>query len=208
MKGLILKDIYMMMKYCRAYLLIIVIFTAVSFVDNGNLFLVFYPTILCGMIPVNLLSYDERSRWLQYSGTMPYTKAQIVSSKYLIGLGTQTLMIIITGTAQAIKMSLDGTFAPGGYAVFMLLLLVVSLFAGAITLPFIFKLGVEKGRMAYYIMIGIILGGSVALSGLFNGAMQTVIKMNAILPTICIVGILIYVFSWRLSISFYKKREI
>ena len=65
MKGLILKDIYMMMKYCRAYLLIIIVFTAVSFVDNGNLFLVFYPTILCGMIPVNLLSYDERSRWLQ-----------------------------------------------------------------------------------------------------------------------------------------------
>ena len=208
MKGLILKDIYMMMKYCRAYLLIIIVFTAVSFVNSGNLFLVFYPIILCGMIPVNLLSYDERSRWLQYSGTMPYTKAQIVSAKYLIGLGTQTLMIIITGTAQAIKMSLDGTFAPGGYAGFMLLLLVVSLFAGAITLPFIFKLGVEKGRMAYYIMIGIIFGGSVALSGFLNSEMHTEITMNAVLPIICIVGILIYVFSWRLSIYFYKKREI
>ena len=64
MKGLLLKDFYMAAKYCRACL-------------------------LCGMIPVNLLAYDERSRWLEYSGTLPYTKAQIVSGKYLVGIIVQ-----------------------------------------------------------------------------------------------------------------------
>ena len=81
MKGLLLKDLYMMRKYCRSYLLIAVVFIALSFASNQNLFFVFYPCLLCGMIPVNLLGYDERSRWLQYSGTMPYTRAQIVSCK-------------------------------------------------------------------------------------------------------------------------------
>ena len=66
MKGLLLKDLYMTMKYCRSYLLIAVVFTAVSFVGNDNLFFIFYPCPFCGMIPVTLLGYDERSHWQQY----------------------------------------------------------------------------------------------------------------------------------------------
>ena len=110
MKGLLLKDLYMMKKYCKSYLLITVVFIAVSFASSENLFFTFYPCLLCGMIPVNLLGYDERSRWLQYSETMPYTKGQIVSGKYLIGLGTQIAVLLITGIAQAIRMSVSGTF--------------------------------------------------------------------------------------------------
>ena len=43
MKGLILKDLYMMRKYCKAYLLIAAVFISVSFASNDNLFFVFYP---------------------------------------------------------------------------------------------------------------------------------------------------------------------
>ena len=161
MKGLLLKDLYMMKKYCKAYLLITVVFIAVSFASSENLFFVFYPCLLCGMIPVNLLGYDERSRWLQYSETMPYTKSQIVSGKYLIGLGTQVAVLLITGIAQAIRMSVSGAFVLGEYLVLMMLLLIMTLLASSITLPFMFKLGVEKGRMAYYIMIGVVCAGSI-----------------------------------------------
>lgn len=208
MKGLLLKDLYMMRKYCRSYLLIAVAFIALSFASNQNLFFVFYPCLLCGMIPANLLGYDERSRWLQYSATMPYTRGQIVSCKYLIGLGVQMAMLIITGIAQAIRMSIDGTFRFDEYIVLMMLLLIMALIMSSISLPFIFKLGVEKGRMAYYIMLGIVCGGSVIASGLFFEAMQTQIKPNGVLTIICLVGIGIYVLSWYLSIVFYKKREL
>lgn len=208
MKGLILKDLYMMKKYCKAYLIIAVAFIAVSFASSENLFFIFYPCLLCGMIPVNLLGYDERSRWLQYSETMPYTKGQIVSGKYLIGLGTQVAMLLITGTAQAIRMSISGTFVLGEYLILMMLLLIMSLLASSITLPFMFKLGVEKGRMAYYIMIGVACAGSIIASNLLSGGFQAEIKLNGILPIICLVGIGIYALSWYSSIVFYKKREI
>ena len=208
MKGLLLKDLYMMKKYCKSYLLITVVFIAVSFASSENLFFTFYPCLLCGMIPVNLLGYDERSRWLQYSETMPYTKGQIVSGKYLIGLGTQIAVLLITGIAQAIRMSVSGTFVLLEYLVLMILLLIMSLLASSITLPFMFKLGVEKGRMAYYIMIGIVCAGSIISSNLLSGGIQAEIKLNGILSIICLVGIGIYALSWYLSIVFYKKREI
>ena len=208
MRGLILKDLYMMKKYCKSYLFLVIIFIAVSFVGDTNLFFIFYPCMLCGMIPVNLLGYDERSRWLQYSETMPYSKGQIVSGKYLIGLGTQITMILVVGIAQAIRMSVGGTLILEEYLVLMMLLLIMSLLASSITLPFMFKLGVEKGRMAYYIMIGIVCAGSIISSNLLSGGIQAKIKSNGILPIICLVGIGIYALSWYLSIKFYKKREL
>ena len=208
MKGLLLKDLYMMRKYCRSYLLIAVVFIALSFASNQNLFFVFYPCLLCGMIPVNLLGYDERSRWLQYSGTMPYTRAQIVSCKYLIGLGVQVTMLLVTGIAQAIRMSIDGTFRFDEYIMLMMMLLIMASITSSITLPLVFKLGVEKGRIANYIVLGIVCAGSVIASGLFIKDMQTQIKLNGVLPIICFVGVGIYVLSWYLSIVFYQKREI
>ncbi len=208
MKGLLLKDLYMMKKYCRSYLIIAVVFIAVSFVGDSNLFFIFYPCMLCGMIPVNLLAYDERSRWLQYSETMPYTKGQIVSGKYLIGLGTQIAMLTVTGIAQAIRMSISNTFQLNEYIVLMMLLLIIASITSSICLPFMFKWGVEKGRIAYYFMIGMVCAGSIISSSLLFKEMQAEIKLNGILPIVCLIGIGIYALSWYLSVVFYKKREI
>lgn len=208
MKGLLLKDLYMTVKYCRSYLLIAVVFIAVSFIGNDNMFFIFYPCLLCGMIPVNLLGYDERSRWLQYSETMPYSRTQIVSGKYLIGLGAQLTMLLATAIAQAIRMNMNNSFSASNYLVMMMLLLTMSVLSSSICLPFIFKLGVEKGRMAYYVMIGIVCGGSVVASTILSDTMQRDIKPNGVMALVCLLGISIYALSWYLSVVFYKKREL
>ena len=208
MKGLLLKDWYMMKKYCKNYIFIAVIFIAISLMDADNLFFVFYPCLLCGMIPVNLLGYDERSRWLQYSGTLPYTKTQLVSVKYLIGLMTQVAVLVATGVVQGIKMAVSGTFVLSDFIVLLLLLLTVSTMTSSISLPFIFKLGVEKGRTAYYVMIGFVCGASVLASSLLSGRMEMEIQPNLLLGALALVGIGIYALSWYLSIVFYKKRDL
>lgn len=208
MKGLLLKDWYMMKKYCRAYLVIAAVFIAVSLASDDNIFFIFYPCLMCGMIPVNLLGYDERSGWIQYSGTLPYTRAQIVSAKYLIGLFAQLAMLIVTGIAQGIKMSINGNFVPGDFAVLMLLLLTMATFTSSISLPFIFKLGVEKGRIAYYAMIGFVCVAGALASGLFRGQLQAKTSPNIFLTAAAFVGIAVYILSWCLSIVLYKKREI
>ena len=208
MKGLLLKDWYMMRKYCRAYLLIAVVFIVVSLFSNDNMFFAFYPCLLCGMIPVTLLALDERSRWMQYSGTLPYTKTQIVSGKYLIGLFAQLAILIATSVGQVVKMSVAGSFVFGDFAVLMLLLLIVSTLSSSICLPFVFKLGVEKGRTAYYIMIGFVCGASVLASSILRGQLVSEIQPNLILGLVAVVGVGIYILSWYLSVVFFKKREI
>lgn len=208
MKGLILKDLYMIKSYCKSYLLIAAVFLAVSLASSENMFFVFYPCLLCGMIPVTLLGYDERSRWIQYSGTMPYTKTQIVSVKYLIGLFSQLIVLILTGVAQSVKMIVTGDFVTDDFTVIMLLMLILSTFSSSISLPFIFKYGVEKGRVAYYVMIGFVCASSFLATGVFEGSRAEGIKPYFALAILAALGIGVYIFSWYMSVVFYKKREI
>lgn len=208
MKGLLLKDWYMTKKYCRSYLLICVCFVILSLASEGNMFFVFYPCLLCGMIPVNLLGYDERSRWTEYSGALPYTRAQIVSAKYLIGLFAQIAVLAVNSIAQGIKMTVDGSFVMTEFLVLVMMLLIMSTVTSSLTLPFVFKLGVEKGRSVYFVTVGLVCAVSIVASNLFSDGLQAEIELNAILPVICLIGIGIYALSWYLSVAFYKKREL
>ncbi len=208
MKGLLLKDFYMTVKYCRAYLLIVVVFTAVSFFSADNLF-IFYPCLMVGMIPVNLLAYDERSKWTLYSGTLPYSKAQIVSGKYLIGLFAQLAVLVITGICQTIIMHRNGIFALTELLGLLALLLVTSCASSSLTLPIIFRWGVEKGRIAYAVVIGMVFAVSTMVTMSFGtgAGLRITVPFRGALAILCAVGIGIYALSWYLSIVFYRKRE-
>ena len=133
---------------------------------------------------------------------------QIVSEKYLIGVLVQLTMLLVTGIAQATKMMIAGDFVLGKLAVLMLLMLVVSMLASSIPLPFIFKLGVEKGRTAYYVMIGFVCSASVLATSFFRSQLGIEIKPNLVLAILAVVGVGTYALSWRMAITFYKKREI
>lgn len=208
MKGLLLKDLCMAAKYFRSYLLFIAIFLAASCISDNNMFFLFYPCLLCSMIPVNLLAYDERSKWDVYCGTLPCTKVQIVSSKYLFGLLAQMVVLICSGVTQGVKMLFSGSFLWQDYLLLIELLLILFCGSSALTLPFIFKLGVEKGRMAYYAMVVLVSGGSFLASNIFVDYLLNGQSLGGILHILSIAAIGLYILSWLLSIHFYEKREL
>lgn len=109
MKGLLLKDWYMIKKHCRLYLLLAAVFLVISWFDNASLFYVIYPCLTCGMITVSLMGFDERSGWVRYSGALPYTKAQLVSAKFIVGLLATAAAAAAEGAVQFAKMKVEGT---------------------------------------------------------------------------------------------------
>lgn len=56
MKGLLRKDLYLMIKYCRLFFILIIVFSFAG-AWNNNLFFALYPITISSIIPVNLLSY-------------------------------------------------------------------------------------------------------------------------------------------------------
>lgn len=208
MKGLILKDLYMTAKYFRNYLLILLLFLGLSFTSGENLFVVFYPGLICAMLPVNLLAYDERSHWDIYCGTLPVTRDMVVSAKYLLSALIQGSVFLLTAVVQALRMVMEGDFQMESYLVLLGMLWMVFLFASSISMPFMFKMGVEKGRMAYYVMIGVVCGSAAIAGQIFNTQLQTQIPFGPVLGLGCILAAVVFAGSWYLSILFYRKREL
>lgn len=207
MKGLLLKDWYMVVKYCKAYLLISLVFIGASIMSDDNFFFILYPCILSGMIPVTLLGYDERSKWDQYCAALPYTKAQIVSGKYLIGMAAQIGMLVLSTVVQGIRMQVKGTFSWESFGSILSMLAAISFLAPAVSLPPMFRWGTEKGRMAYYISVGLICGISAFLVSVSGITVLGSLPSSTAMLLLGLAALVAYGVSWYLSIVFYRKRE-
>ena len=207
MKGLLLKEFYMTTKYCRPFLLIVIVFLAVSFFGDDNIFFILYPVLISSMIPVTLMSYDEHDKWTLYSATLPYTRSQLVSSKYLIGLIFGAAAYVISIAATIVRMQLNGYFSLDSLLGMAVILLALGMLAPTLLLPLVFKFGTEKGRIAFYVMICLMTAAGTIAAGL---GLQFALPVGGvwILAAVVLIIVLLYVLSWWLSIVFYRKREL
>lgn len=208
MRGIILKDLYLMNKYCRSYLFLTLLFIALSVVSGENLVFAIYPSVVCGFVTVTLLSLDEKSRWLSYSASLPYTKGQIVSEKYLLGLVLQIAVLALTGIAQAVRMDRSGTLEAEPLFVLMALLTAVALMTSAVNLPLVFRFGCERARILFYVLIGIICALGVVIPMFLNGEIMFRIDPVTVSAVAILIAAIGYVLSWILSVQIYKRREI
>lgn len=207
MKGLLLKDFYLSWRYCRAFLVIVAVFLAVSFTGDDNIFFLIYPIMIASVIPMTLVSYDEHDKWTAYSGTLPYTRAQLVSTKYLVGMCFGSVAFLISMAATTVRMMLGGGFVLEQLAVVGTALLVLGCLGPALILPYVFKYGAEKGRIAFYITVGVFSGVAAVLAGM-GFQIQTVAHGLWPLAVVAGVALALYALSWWLSIRFYQKREL
>lgn len=203
MKGLIRKDLYLAVKCSRVYMVISLVFLVIGAITEGNAFIRAYPFMMWSMIPATLLSYDEHDRWSSYACCLPYTRAQLVSVKYIMGaLGVASIWVL-TALTQSIRLGILGKLELLPLLGRLCLLLGGGLLAPAICLPFLFKLGSEKGRLAYMVTMGVFCAASVGI-----GQMDAVptVSINPILPVA--LGLAAYGASWYYSIRVYEKREL
>lgn len=208
MKALIHKDLAALWKYCRTYFYLCGAFLAAAVFLPEYDFLTLYPCFFMGMLPTTLIAYDERDRWERFSLTLPITRRQLVSAKYLVGLILQGGVFSLTAAAVALQGVLRGTFFWEDYLMELVLLLCLGLAAPALMLPFVFKLGSERGRLGYVIGMGVSLGVCVftALTldrlglGFSGSAAQIALVILAAV-------VLLYPVSWFFSVRWYEKRE-
>ena len=200
MKALLLKEFYVASRTCRSFLLVIAVFFALSFFGRNSQFFFLYPLTMVGMIPVTLLSYDERDGWDKYSLTLPCTRAQLVSAKYLIGLIFGGVVFLLVELLLLIGLSMGGNF---DFLSMSSALLLMGLLVPSILMPFVFKFGSEKGRIAYYFVLALLFAVIAFLIGM--GFYE---YLNGFSWLVIAAAVLLYLGSWRLSILFYEKREL
>ena len=84
MKGLLYKEFLLLRKIGVLYIYLPIIL--ILPLSTPNLMMVMFPCFFAAMLPMTLLSLDERSRFDQYSQTFPVTRAMLVHIKYIMGL--------------------------------------------------------------------------------------------------------------------------
>lgn len=205
MKGLLRKDLYMAAAFCRTYLLILVVFLAVGAVNNENSFFLIYPMIIGVMLPVSLIGYDERFKWHVACDALPVSRAQAVSSKYILTLLIVGLVFLLTMLVQAVVMIRQGT--PEKLRELPGLLLPIGLAGPALLLPVIFRLGVEKGRIFYYLLVGVVCAAAVIFSSNVTSEDPTAqVQLPGTL--LVLAGAVLFALSWLLAIFLYQRREL
>lgn len=209
MKGLLLKDRYQTVSQMKTmYLVVAVVLIVWMFsTSDSYAFPISYAAIFLGVLPVNLLGYDQNSGWVEYSLTLPVSKKVLVAEKYLVGLLCAAASVVIGGLFVVVLSlrkgaALDGTalfFVGNGVNTILLM--------NGISLPLMYRFGAEKTRMIYILTFAgfgtLIAGGGVLVDEFqTNGRFQASIGLGAALFVVVLV---LYLLSWRLSVQWYGK---
>lgn len=210
MKGLFYKEARCLWQYGKSYILLVVIFFGLAFLNKGdggtNPLWLLYPVFFVGALPASLLSADEKDGWLVYCDTLPIGRRQLVAAKYVT---SAVLTMFIIALALLISALTGQPAVAGGTAVplsiLISLLLAVGLGVPALMYPVMFKFGATKGRAVY---IAVVMVAAAACAVLM--ASESVSGALTALPILAVNVIVLAVFvgSWALSVKWFRAREL
>lgn len=215
MNGLILKDLYNLKNSGKSLLIAIVAFSLLYFLQGINMEVWNVFIILTGSILViNTMSYDNTAKWDKYELTMPVTRRDVVLSKYLV-----SIIVIFIGAVLATALSFAQGISKHNLDVIEIFTVNGAALAGgflfiSITLPVIYKFGVEKSRILILLIFLAPAGAGIGRSKFAKLKFSPLAKqyMDIVLQylplIILIMMILIMLVSYRISLKIYSNKDM
>ena len=212
MKGLILKELYLIKSFSKQYVLLMVLMGAWSVFVHNISFVAIYVMVLGSSMVLSTTSMDEAVSFHKFAVTMPVNARTLVKSKYVIlfltvGVGellvwlfSAAVKLLPTGSMEIVGM--EGMIVTG----------CLFLSANAASIPVMFKVGVTKSRYTYLIVMvvigGVILGGYKAskLAGLSLDDMLTEMEWALNLTAVILAAVIVAV-SYFISVKIVQKKE-
>lgn len=207
MLGLILKDFIQMKRILKTLAGLMVLYMILALQQDSSELLITLGVVVCIIICINTLSMDERGKWNEYALTLPFTRSQLVISKYIM---TCIMALIMALMAMIVEFFLSGellAILETGVAA-----AVSSLLGVALVLPFLYKFGIERGRyvlmivvMAPFVLAVVLQRTGANMSASFWSDLAQKIEHA---PWILVVAIiLMFACSMMISILICKKKE-
>ena len=174
MRGLLRKEFLGIRSFFKMYAFIIAICIIPVAAAQDGTFSAGFAVGICTFIGIMMcfisFNYDVSSKWNKFVLTLPFTREQIVRSKYLFSL-------IMVGVGMGLGLALSAVLAAAGQAKLDTGLLLAAGFLTAcallsvsIIIPLVFKFGVEKSRIIVIVIFLVPFMTFIALSG--NGAVD------------------------------------
>ena len=198
MKGLLLKDFYTTKANILVALLsCLVMAIGLSFVISPSVVIILVAIPLSMTVSGTIIS-DKKNKWTQYSVTLPVSKKQIISSKYIAYLFWVIVGLIVGTLICLIVLKITNT-TDNYMNIFIGFSIIISLLSGSIIMPCNFVLPEEQSIigtiLAYSLTSGILALSIFGLNQIFNVREN----MNMTLVICRIISAVIYIISWIVS---------
>lgn len=212
MKGLLLKDLNTLKGYGKQYGIVFVIMTAWALAMETVSFVSMYSILLGGMLVLSTLTMDEAVNFNRWALTTPVGVRGLIGAKYVLLVCT---VGVGTGFGFLLNVALGAFLGGVRWEEVESLPIVAALFfiAYSITLPISFKIGVEKSR---YIYILILSGIGAAVFGLVKvlNRLEILEEIDgseaayfAVILGMLVVSVLVLVISYRICIRVVRNKE-
>ncbi|AFM00204.1 hypothetical protein Desde_1808 [Desulfitobacterium dehalogenans ATCC 51507] len=206
MKGLMIKDIFALKTQGKILLALLVFYAVYSIVFQNPSMLAAMIILLCIMLPMTTMAYDEKSKWDKYALSMPIQRRTIVLSKYCFAIIAELLGVVIVGVLGGVIVFFTGEMEIRELLIMTLALGGVGLFLLAVILPILFKFGIEKAR--FIVLLVFFIPSMVAMMlprlGIEPPSLET-IKLLGYASPLIVIGMLLL--SMKASIGIYNRKE-
>lgn len=222
MRGLLRKDFLLaggagrlLLGAALALNLLPIVFrdAAGALVTLGNTYAMLLPL----MVPVNVISIDERCKWDRLAAMLPCRAEQLVGSKYIVSWAYTLLACGILLFGAAVRgLAVPGTENWRDTLGVILMMLFAIILMTAIGIPGMYLFGSEKARLLILVLLTAGAGAGIAVINIIfsygNPSFSAISAFSAISPAIWILlgaalaAFLTYV-SYRLSVKFYLRRR-
>lgn len=217
MKGLLIKDIKLMLGQKKFFLVVIAMGIFFMLSNQNPVSGVSYITMLLTIFTLSTISYDEFDNGMAFLMTLPIERKTYAREKYvfagvvslLSAVGTSVLAYIM---GMVMEKPVDMTEVVGVAC----LIILVSWLMLAVTIPLQIKFGAEKGRIAMILAVGALFGMFYVLAKVFSSTgadmnevvvFLTSLESWQIVLGVVLVTAIILIISYTVCVRIINKKE-
>lgn len=208
MKGLILKDLYLIKGLGKQFGLVFGFLFLWAIMMKAFTFMIIYCVIMCGSIIMSTMSYDESVSFNRFALTMPVNIKMLVRAKYIL---MWLIVLVASGAAALLNVCLSSFLNGAGQAFeWSGIVAAVSVFmvANSISLPVMFKVGVEKARYIYILCMLLAGGGTAGIVYLIEKMGISLEQLEEIVPEVSVNIIFIAIAVVSMVISYFASVKV
>ena len=216
MKGLLIKDFKLLKGQKNFFMIIVAIAIGMSTLMEDSSFIIGYLTFVSSLFTLSTISYDEFDNGNAFLFSLPVTRESYVLEKYEFGFFVGGVFWLFATVIVVITELIKKTDIVSHTILSALLVLSVMLIVLAVMLPFQFKFGGEKSRIAILGAVGLlfVIGFVVVkIAELFHIDLPAILNH---LPTVSMgmlpaaalgIAMLVLLVSLKISMIIMNRKE-
>ena len=217
MKGLLIKDFKLMKNNAMFLVMIIIISIGCAAGMKNPFFALGYATALISIFSVNTIAYDEYDNGMPHLLSLPISRKMYVKEKYVFAILISVVgLTIATMISIVVSLCMDEQYEIKEWLGILSLSIIFVILIQGVIIPVRMKFDSEKHKMAMLVVVGAMAAVGGTIFGIakacgidLEAALDKILITKAwtTLVIVIILGILMMLISYKLSVRFMEKRE-